>query len=388
MNRKLLFIFLFFGINTFAQNVEVNLLLLDIETNLPVEDATIFVVKTKQTLLSNAEGKLSFVLTSPSNIQITHSSYATVNVRSSTLRAKENTVFLKKNVTNLDEIIVTKQHPQKILKMLVENSLKSMTMKAWMKVYVREFCRINGKYTSYNDGLINFQVAGKGKNYKSDILVEQNRSYGLLDEDLHPDVLGYNLNNIMENYYDFKYLRPILESSAKKEYDFLIRAYSKNDDYYKMTVSPIEESKGLKDEYNIIYDRKKKLIVEVSTYVSPNVLSNLKEKTSIGSKNIYKSMCKMIYRNDASNYYLVSSKEEIGFERIDKKNLSTNIEVKNYFVTTNFMQHDFVYKDAEVFKDKTLYNKKNTILTNYWDFSGLTSTEEEEEIIKELEFRE
>jgi hypothetical protein len=41
-----------------------------------------------------------------------------------------------------------------------------------------------------------------------------------------------------------------------------------------------------------------------------------------------------------------------------------------------------VYKENEVFKDKTLYNKKNSILTNYWNNSGLTSTEEEEKIIE------
>jgi hypothetical protein len=81
---------------------------------------------------------------------------------------------------------------------------------------------------------------------------------------------------------------------------------------------------------------------------------------------------------------LVSSREEIGFERIDK-NKSTEIEVKNYFVTTNFNKQSFSYKDYELFKDKTLINKKNSILTNYWDVSGLTTTQEEEEIINKIE---
>ena len=46
------------------------------------------------------------------------------------------------------------------------------------------------------------------------------------------------------------------------------------------------------------------------------------------------------------------------------------------------------YKESEVFKDKTLYNKKNSILTNYWEVSGLTSTDEEQKIIAEIEFKE
>jgi hypothetical protein len=116
-------------------------------------------------------------------------------------------------------------------------------------------------------------------------------------------------------------------------------------------------------------------------------VAKLKEKTAVGSKNIYKSLFKTIYRQDNSNYYLVSSKEEIGFERIDKKNIKTDIEIKNYFIITNFSTHKFTYKDREVFKEKTLINIKNSILTNYWDVSGLTPTEEEEAIISSLEFR-
>ena len=112
----------------------------------------------------------------------------------------------------------------------------------------------------------------------------------------------------------------------------------------------------------------------------------MKDKTSVGSKNIYKSLFKTIYRLDSSNYYLVSSREEIGFERIEKDK-KTDIEVKNYFVITNFSNNRFTYKDADVFRDKTLYNKKNNILTNYWDVSGLTTTDEEEQIILGLELR-
>ena len=98
-------------------------------------------------------------------------------------------------------------------------------------------------------------------------------------------------------------------------------------------------------------------------------------------------MFKSIYRIDGFGYYLVGSKEEIGFSKIDKKK-TTDIEVKNCFVITSFSDKGFTYNDSDVFKDKTLYNKKNSILTNYWDVSGLTSTDEEQKIIAELEFRE
>lgn len=386
--KKVLFLFLlFYSIVVSSQNEEKTIVVKDIDTEKPIEDATIFISKTKQTLLSNAEGTASFILNGISNIQITHSSYTTIKLRSNILKDKINVVYLKNNITGLDEIIITKQHPQKILKTIVDNSIKKLTIPARLKVYSREFFKLNGTNSYYNDGLLNFLLFGTTKNFKSDVLVEQNRSYGLVYEDISNDVLGYNLNNIMQNYYNFKYLNPILEPKAKKEYDFLIKSYSKNDDYYLMTVTPIDNAKQMLDDFTILYDRKKKLIIEASSYVSPMTVAKLKEKTAVGSKNIYKSLFKTIYRQDNFNYYLVSSKEEIGFERIDKKNSKTDIEVKNYFITTNFSTHKFTYKDSEVFKEKTLYNIKNSILTNYWDVSGLTPTEEEEAIISNLEFR-
>lgn len=386
MKRTFILFFLIFSITAFSQNEEKIIVLKDADTNLPIEDATVFVAKTKQTLLSNVEGTVNFVLNGVSNIQITHSSYASVKLRSTTLKEKQNVVYLKNSITGLEEIIITKQHPQKILKTIVENSVKKLTIPARLKVYSREFFKLNGTNSYYNDGLMNFQLFGNAKNFKTDILVEQNRSYGLINEEIANDVLGYNLNDIMQNYYNFKYLNPILEPKAKKEYDFLIKSYSKNDDYYLMTVTPVDNVKELKDDFAILYDRKRKLIIEVSSFVSPTTIANTKDKTTVGSKNIYKSLFKTIYRQENSNYYLVSSREEIGFERIEK-NKKTDIEVKNYFVTTNFSNHNYTYKDSEVFKDKTLYNKKNSILTNYWDVSGLTATDEEEEIILKIEGR-
>lgn len=386
MKKIYLLLFLIWSLSAQSQSEEKSIVLKDADSNEPIEDATVFIAKTKQTLLSNSEGVVSFVLNGISNIQITHSSYTTVKLRSNILKDAENVILLKSSITGLDEIIVTKQHPQKILKAVVENSIKRLTVPARLKVYSREFFKMNGANSYYNDGLMNFQLFGNSKNFKTDILLEQNRSYGLINEEISGDVLGYNLNDIMQNYYNFKYLNPLLEVNAKKDYDFVIKSYPANDDYYLMSATPIDDIKELLDDFTILYDRKKKLIVEVSSVVSPTTIANIKDKTAIGSKNIYKSLFKTIYRLDNSNYYLVSSREEIGFERIEKDK-KTDIEVKNYFVTTNFSNNNYTYKDSEVFKDKTLYNKKNTILTNYWDVSGLTTTDEEEQIILALELR-
>lgn len=380
MKNYIVVLFFILSLVINAQTVDKIIILKDAETSLPIEDVTVVLLKTKQLFLSNSEGKVGFDFTGNTNIQISHTSYITTTVRLSNLKDKETIIFLKNNVNDLDEIIITKQHPQKILLSLIESSKKKLTTPSRLKIYSREFFKINGEYSYYNDGLMNFQISDKDKKFNTDILVEQNRSFGLVDVNVTNNLLGYNLNDIMENYYNFKYLNPVLDPKAKKEYDFLIKGYSPNKDYYIMTIIPLDEAKGLLDDVNVIYDYKKKIIIEATTFLNPSTVTKADEKTAIGSKNIYKSNFKNIYKFDGSVYYLVSSKEEIGFDLIEKKG-KKNIEVRNYFVTTNFSNQNYSFKESDVFKDKTLFNKKNVILTDYWNVSGITATKEEEEIL-------
>ncbi|WP_298224923.1 hypothetical protein [Flavobacterium sp.] len=384
LRKVLLLFFLILSIDTFSQSVEKSIILKDKDTEAPIEDATVSILKTKQNLLSNANGVVTFELNGVSSIQIKHPSYLGVTIRSIVLKDKSTVIYLKNNINDLDEIVVTKKHPQKILASLIENSKQRLTIPGRLKVYSREFFKLNGNYSYYNDGLMNFQLLDKSRKINAVLLVEQNRSKSLIEENISDDLLGYNLNDIMENYYNFKYLNPLLEAQAKKEYDFVIKVYSKNKELNIISAIPNETATGLLDDFSIIYDPHKKIIIEVSSVVSPMVLSKMKDKTSRGSRNINQSSFKTIYKLQNNNYYLLCSKEEIGFEKIEKDH-NKDIQVRNYFLTTNFSTQNYAYKDSEVYKDKTLYNKKDVILSDYWNESGLTATDEEQKIISSIE---
>jgi hypothetical protein len=384
MKYLLIITFLLFSINLFPQEVEKTIIIKDSETDVPIEDATLIVLKTKQNYISNSEGVVTFLLKGSTTIQISHTSYISQTIRSSTLKDKITTIYLKNNVNTLDEIILTKQHPQKILTTLVENSVKNLTIPGRLKVYTREFFMTNDSFMFYNDGILNYQLYGKPKAIDTKILVEQNRSVGLADHlMMQTDLVGYNLNNITENYYNFKYLYPLLEASAKKQYNFIIKQYTKNENYYLMSVIPLDDSSGLLDDFTIIYDNKKKIIIEINTQASLASLAK-NNKPLLSSKKIIKSNFKAIYKIDGHNYYLLSSKEEIGFKKEVKGKMIT-YEIKNLSITINFSTQNYTYNESEVFKDKTLYNKKNTILNNYWENTGLVATEEEEKIILSIE---
>lgn len=383
MKHCFIIIFLFFIEITFSQNIEKSIVVKDASTNLPIEDALIVLLKTKQNVLTNVNGKATFVLKSTTSISVSHTSYNKITIKSTLLTATETEVFLKSNTNDLEELIITK-NPQKMLKNLVENSKRRLTIPARLKVYAREFFKLNGKYAYYNDGLINFQIFGKTTKFDSNILVEQNRAFGLLDTEVSQDLLGYNLNDIMENYYNFKYLNAILEPSAKKKYDFVVKVFSKNKQYNVYSVQPLNDADGLLDNYAIVYEPRRNLIVSVTSIIPESRIANHTKKTGNGAKNIIKSQFKSIYKFDDDNYYLVSSKEEIAFEKTERKETKI-FEVRNYFVTMNFSNQNYSFNESDVFKDKTLFNKKNQILTEYWNVSGITPTDEEEAIIKEIE---
>ncbi|GAA3770440.1 hypothetical protein [Flavobacterium ginsengiterrae] len=381
----LLFVILFNYVSVLAQNEEYSIIVKDIETLLPIENATVVIMKTKQILLSNEEGKVTFMLTGGSNVQVSETNYEDTTVRWTSLNGDQKfVIYLKSKNNKLDEIVLSKEDPEKILQKLVTNSTKKISISHRQKVYVREFFMLDNQYSYYNDGLVNFQF-DKNSN-ASTLLVEQNRSYGLLETDISADLRGYDLNNIMKNYSDFKYFDPLLDSKTKKGYDFVIRGHAKNKDYYVMLVTPLDKAKEAVDNFEIVYDPEKKLIMGFTIDITPQNLDKIEEKTTVNSKNITKSFVKVDYRFDGQDYYLLNSNEEIAYDLILKEQVK-KVQVRNSFVTTSFNKQNFTYSESDVFKEKSLFNKKNKILTNYWDISGFTATDEEKAIVSSLEFK-
>ena len=383
MINKLTLLFFFTLQIAVAQNLDIIIIVKDFETDLPIDEVTITAIKTKQGFLTNAEGKAILHLTKASDLEFVHSSYRTYIVKFSTLNKKENIVYLEPVTQQLEEVILTREHPQEILKQLVEKSKSQLTIPINLKIYLREFYKKNDKMVYFNDGLLNFQVLGNVKNVKSDILVEQNRAVGLLDEDIDANLLGYDLNNIIENYYQFKYLDEVLTNRAKKNYDFQVKTYLPNDAYLRIRIVPLDEVKGILSEFNVVYDTEKRLIMEITSVVTPSRLDELKA-AFLSSSKVFKLEFRNVFRMEDGIYYLANSKEVIGFEKKFKKQ-NRRVEVRNHMVVTNFDKKLFQYDSHNIFKDKSLINKKTMVFSNYWDNdSGLLATAEEKAVIDYL----
>lgn len=382
--KQLYFLFLaFFCINMYSQDNEKTVILMDKEFDTPIEGATITILRTNQGLISNSNGIFKINLSRASIIEISHSFYKNLRISSNSLKEKVNTIYLESNASTLQEVVITKAKPQDILKSIVKNSRKKITVPANLKVYTREFFKKNDVYTYYNDGLLNFQILEDNDKIKTDILVEQNRSIGFID-DFDKSILGYNLNNLMENYYLFAYLEELLSTKAKKLYSFQVKSYAQNDNYNYLVIKPLIDVQGELFEFYILYDSKNELIMEVVSILTEDRIQTDKSLFELSKKNIFKSEFKNTYRYENHRYYLANSKEEIGFITHSNKK-EVKIEVKNYFVITEFRPKTFKYKEEEIFKGKSLINKTNSIITDYWNVdSGLLLTKPETDIINSL----
>lgn len=86
MKKVFLLFFLLSIASVFSQNSEITLLFKDSETNLPIEDVTVYLVKSKQNFLSNANGIVVLSITQPTLIRISNTSYIYQTLRSVNLK--------------------------------------------------------------------------------------------------------------------------------------------------------------------------------------------------------------------------------------------------------------------------------------------------------------
>jgi hypothetical protein len=385
---KIYFLYCFFIINLCtlnAQEIVYQIIIVDNNLELPIENATVTVFKTKENYISNKEGIIKFSLKGSSFIEISHVDFKTKKVRITNTTKPDFKIILESKIKQLEEVIVTQKHPQEILNSIVKNSLNQLTLPANLKIYNKEFYKYNDEYCFFSDGLLNFQIYKSSGRVKSDILIEQSRSLGL-KKPLEEEIWGYNLNVISEKYYSFGYLLEILDKKAKKEYQFVLKNHATNDAYNIIEVKPLEETNKLFYAYKITFDYRNKLILEIEINIPINKKELFIQKSDSKNRRLNKMNIIQSYIKKQKEYYLYNSTENIEYYK-KGTNKEIKIEVKNTMHTIRFYDFLFEYKDAELFKNKSLIlSEKNKILTNYWENqSGIYMNEEEQKILNYLE---
>ena len=387
--KKAFFFFLFLlSFLSFSQTKEITLIFKDVKTGNLIENVLVNILRTNENFLSNKEGLVKFKLDKPSRIIISQTEYKQVTLNSVTFKEPELIIELESISQDIEDVVITNRQSFSILKTLITKSMKQLTAPINLKIYSREFFKYNDEYTSYSDGLVNFCLKEKPDKFAADILVEQNRTYNLINnEKIEKKTLSYNMYDIIQNYYDFKYINNLAESKAKKKFEFEIKTVRGKANFYQMVITPKPEIEEFLPTVTIVYDFKKNIILELEYFVEPNRfefsdVSNLK----VVKGKVFNSTFKALYLVDGDDYFLASTKEEIGIMVKDKKDVENKVEVINYLMTTQHSRKFVPYQKDDVFKEKSLINKKNSIITEYWETnSGLLLTKEEKKIVDNLQ---
>ena len=388
MKRAYIFCLILLSSLSFSQTKEITLIFKDKVTGNLIENVLVNILRTDENFQSNKEGLVKFKLEKPSRISISQSEYKQAVLNSITFKTTEIIVELESISQDIEDIVITNRQAFSILKTLINKSMKQLTAPINLKIYSREFFKYNNEYTSYSDGLVNFCLKEKPDKFAADILVEQNRTYNLVNnEKIEKKTLSYNMYDIIQNYYDFKYINNFAESKAKKKFEFEIKTVRGKANFYQMVITPKPEIEEFLPTVTIVYDFKKNIILELEYFVEPNRfefsdVSNLK----VVKGKVFNSTFKALYLVDGDDYFLASTKEEIGIMVNDKKNVENKVEVVNYLMTTQHSRKFVPYQKEDVFKEKSLINKKNSIITEYWETnSGLLLTTEEKKIVDNLQ---
>ena len=388
MKRAYIFCLILLSSLSFSQTKEITLIFKDKVTGNLIENVLVNILRTDENFQSNKEGLVKFKLEKPSRISISQAEYKQAVLNSITFKTTEIIVELESISQDIEDIVITNRQAFSILKTLINKSMKQLTAPINLKIYSREFFKYNNEYTSYSDGLVNFCLKEKPDKFAADILVEQNRTYNLVNnEKIEKKTLSYNMYDIIQNYYDFKYINNLAESKAKKKFEFEIKTVRGKANFYQMVIKPKPEIEEFLPTVTIVYDFKKNIILELEYFVEPNRfefsdVSNLK----VVKGKVFNSTFKALYLVDGDDYLLASTKEEIGIMVNDKKNVENKVEVVNYLMTTQHSRKFVPYQKEDVFKEKSLINKKNSIITEYWETnSGLLLTTEEKRIVDNLQ---
>jgi hypothetical protein len=390
MKKLFFFGLILFSVLSFSQTKEMILVFKDKTSGALIENVVVAILRTDENFQSNKEGVVKFNLNKSSRINIKHTEYKEVSISSVTLKELETVIFLENISQDIEDVVITNRQSFNILKTLINKSMKQLTAPINLKIYSREFFKYNNEFTSYSDGLVNFCLKEKPDKFAADILVEQNRTYNLINnEKIIKKTLSYNMYDIIQNYYDFKYIVNLAESKAKKKFDFEIKTVKGKADLYQMLIVPKPEIEEFLPTVTVIYDYRKNIILELEYFVEPSRfeysdVSNLK----VVKGKVFNSIFKALYILDGDDYFLASTKEEIGLMVKDKKDVENKVEIANYLITTQHSRKFVPYEKEDVFKEKSLINKKNSIITEYWETnSGLLLTSEEKKIVDNLQLK-
>jgi len=391
MNKLLFFLLVLVSPVIFAQSVTIKGTLKDVTTQEPVEGANISVPDSNTATVSNSEGSFRIIVPDGTkNIIISHLTYKTYSVTVNA-SAKESDIFLEPAGMELEEVVVASKPINEILEDMVNNSKKHLEKALLMNTYFREFANINGDYTKFADGLLDYYI--KRKSGASDLYVKQSRSFRLKDagtEGVNKQMIDamylFDVRDAMTYAYNFKAITRLLNNKMY-DYELKMRTDKEGRSVEIVTITPKSGIEELMYTGTVIYDPVKKLILDSDTKVSEEHKKFSKEINVLFFRfTLFDIDRKTTFRIDGDKYILSYNKVRLKVHVKMKKKLDDTFDFTSDNVVMDYKEGEFELDKSKKYKEKSLFAAGTHFTEEYWKTSNtLLLTNGEEKIIKSLE---
>lgn len=361
----------------------------DITSGEPVEMATVSADGSNIVTVSNAEGL--FRITVPDgtkSITISHLSYKEFSIPASDFGKDE--INLEPTGIELEEVVVSNIPIEKILDGVVANSKKKLQKSLLLNTYYREFVKVNGVYTKFADGLLDYNV--KRKNGAADLYVKQSRSARLAtensveDNQLSDQLYLFDVGDAITYAYSFKGLDRML-SNKNYNYQMKTRTGSDGKAINIVFISPKPEYESVALEGAVTFDPVSNLILDMDIRYAATHKKYAREINVIFFKfTIYDQARKTSFKLDGDKYIMTYNRLMMNVNINMKKRLNDTFLFMSDNLVMDYKEGEFELDRSKRYKHRSLFEAGTNYTEEFWKTTNaIPLTQEEETIIKKLE---
>lgn len=390
MKKIISFLLLVFTIVTFSQSKTVTGIIKDATSSLPIESVSISISNSSLGTISNEEGKFRIIL--PDNKNTLEFSHLYYTIESYVVKANDTEIeiFLTPKSFVLEEVVINGKPGKELLSDALAASKAKLEKSIVLNTYYREFVNVDGKYTSFSEGLIDYYV--KRKSGASDIEVKQSRVFDLKDENAterEKAIQSMNLNDVRETVTD--------------AYNFKIVGYLLKSDYYyfgvetkteangnSIEVITIEPKENLEQpmlyEGSVTYDAKTKLILDIDLKFSEAHKKYNKIMNIIIAKVKFNNYVrKTTFKLDGDKYILLYGRIKINAYIKFGKKINNTLESSYDVTTLDYKEGEFKLDKDKKYRVSSLFKNGNKYTEEFWKkYNVVLLSDAEEKIIKSL----
>jgi hypothetical protein len=398
MKQLVTLLLMLFSLLGTAQITTYTGVLKDIMTGEPVGMASVSADNSNIGTTANAEGVFRLIV--PQNLKtitITHLSYKPYSFNPVAGDTPQE-IFLEPSVIVLEEIVISNQPIDALLKAVVSNSKKHLEKTLLLNTYYREFAKINSNYLKFADGMLDYNV--KSKSGSADLYVQQSRAMRLADKDTKlfnndkmntgdPETFDninlFDVRDGVSESYDFKMLKEVLNS---KDYDYELKAKTnaQGKTIQIVTIMPKADVKKTLFAGHVVYDVDSGLILEIDIKFDEAHKQYAKLINAILFKySITEYAKKSSFKIDKDKYIMTYSQNRFGFRFKFKNIMDDTFEFMSDLITIDYKEGEFEFDRKTRYKEQGLFMAGNNFKEQYWKTQNvMLLTSEEEKILQKF----